>query len=210
MTASCSAGGDEAVAQAGLREASSAGVALAVQPRPRSAREVVGGALALAAARPRDDGAVARAHELLELGLGLLERARGEVGGLGAELDAAGRRRSSVRRTRARASSAARDRVGLDVEVVGVVVVEGGADVLPVVGERRARRPPRRRSTIGVRRAARSRKRVEAVDRQQLGDVGAVLGVLERGDLGQLAVLGGELGGGRDLDRVGLAEASAG
>ena len=33
--------------------------------------EVVGGALALAAARPRDDRAVAGADELLELGLGL-------------------------------------------------------------------------------------------------------------------------------------------
>ena len=49
--------------------------------------------------------------------------------------------------------------------------------------------------------AAQVEEGLEAVDRQQLGDVGAVLGVLERGDLGQLAVLGRELGGGRDLDR---------
>ena len=46
----------------------------------------------------------------------------------------------------------------------------------------------------------------EVVDRQQLGDVGALVGVLERGDLGQLTVLGRELGGGRDLDDVGVAE----
>ena len=51
---------------------------------------------------------------------------------------------------------------------------------------------------------------MEAVDRQQLGDVRAILGVLERRDLGQLAVLGRELGGGRDLDRVGARRASAG
>ena len=40
----------------------------------------------------------------------------------------------------------------------------------------------------------------EAVDRQQLGDVGTAVGVLERGDLGQLAVLFGELGRRRDLN----------
>ena len=47
-------------------------------------------------------------------------------------------------------------------------------------------------------------QRAEVLDRQQLGDVRAVL--VGRGDLGQLAVLGRELGGGRDLDAVGLAE----
>ena len=46
----------------------------------------------------------------------------------------------------------------------------------------------------------------EVVDRQQLGDVRALVGALERGDLRQLAVLGGELGGGRDLDGLGVAE----
>ena len=45
---------------------------------------------------------------------------------------------------------------------------------------------------------------------QQLGDVGALVGVLERRDLGQLAVLGGQLGGGRDLDHLGLAERALG
>jgi hypothetical protein len=43
-------------------------------------------ALGLAAARPGDDRAVARAHQLLELGLGLAQRAGGGVGALRAEL----------------------------------------------------------------------------------------------------------------------------
>ena len=58
--------------------------------------------------------------------------------------------------------------------------------------------------------AAQVEEGLEAVDGQQLGDVGAVLGVLERGDLRQLAVLGRELGRGRDLDRLGLAQAALG
>ena len=49
-------------------------------------------------------------------------------------------------------------------------------------------------------------QRAEVLDRQQLGDVRAVL--VGRGDLGQLAVLGRELGGGRDLDAVGLPQAA--
>ena len=44
------------------------------------------------------------------------------------------------------------------------------------------------------------------LDRQQLGDVGPVRLLLERRDLGQLAVLLGELGGRRDLDPLGVAE----
>ena len=51
---------------------------------------------------------------------------------------------------------------------------------------------------------------MEVLYRQQLGDVGAVGLLLERGDLRQLAVLGGELGRRRDLDRVGLAERALG
>ena len=110
---------------------------------------------------------------------------------------------------RARASSAARIAVGLDVEVVRVGVVEGGADVLPVVAQRRLD------VLLGGDDHARAlggqqvEQLAEVVDRQQLGDVGALVGVLERGDLGQLAVLGRELGGGRDLDGVGVARASA-
>jgi hypothetical protein len=92
--------------------------------------------------------------------------------------------------------------------VVGVVVVEGRADVLPVVGERRGD------ILLGGDEDGRVGRQVEegleSIDRQQLGDVRAVLGVLERGDLGQLAMLGRELGGGRDLDRLGLAQAALG
>ena len=51
---------------------------------------------------------------------------------------------------------------------------------------------------------------MEVLDRQQLADVRAVLGLLERRDLGQLAVLLGELGGGRDLDELGVAERALG
>ena len=47
------------------------------------------------------------------------------------------------------------------------------------------------------------------LDRQQLGDVRPVLLASTR-DLGQLAVLGRELGGGRDLDAVGLPQAALG
>ncbi len=49
-------------------------------------------------------------------------------------------------------------------------------------------------------------ERVEVVDREQFGDVGAVGLVLERGDLGELAVLDGELGRWRDLDLRGIAQ----
>src|SRR3954470_7636026 len=132
------AGRDEAVAEVRLGEAE---LRLrgpgAVDPGRAHPREVVGGALAVSPPRPRDDRLVVAADELLELGLGLLERAGREVGGLGAELD------RLVLRDRAEANlcssiERAGDVVGLDVEVVGVLVVEGGADVLPVVGERRA------------------------------------------------------------------------
>ena len=81
---------DEAVAQPGVGEAQRRGVGAVAAPSSQlrlQAPEVVGGALALAAAGQATTVAVARAHELLELGLGLLERARGDVGGLRAELD---------------------------------------------------------------------------------------------------------------------------
>ena len=108
-----------------------------LDPGRAQAREVVGGALALAAARERDDGAVAGADVLLERRLGLLHRARADVRGLGAELErlVGGQRREPDAGARRRARP--RSRAGADVEVVGVLVVERGADVLPVVGERR-------------------------------------------------------------------------
>ena len=90
-----------------------------------------------------------------------------------------------------------------------VGVVEGGADVLPMVGQGGADLLLGGDQHRGVARRE-LEERVETVDRQELGDVGAVVGVLERGDLRQLAVLGGELGRRRDLDRVGLAERALG
>ena len=177
------------------------------QPRGLQPREVVRRALALAALRPRDDGAVARAHELLELGLGLLQRARGEVRRLGAELQRLVGVVGGQAHVRARVERGA-DLLGRDVEVVRVGVVEGRADVLPVVGERGADLLLGGEQHGGVRREV--EERGEALDRQQLGDVGPVLLGLQRGHLGQLAVLGGELGGGRDLDLLRLAERALG
>ena len=75
---------DEAVAEVGLREHEPAVLRLPARPQPL---QVVGGALALAALRPRDERRVARARELLELRLGLVERAGGELGRLRAELE---------------------------------------------------------------------------------------------------------------------------
>ena len=49
-------------------------------------------------------------------------------------------------------------------------------------------------------------QRAEALDRQQLGDVRAVRLLLQGGDLRQLAVLGRELGRGRDLDLLDIPE----
>ena len=196
---------DEAVAQVGLGEDERLGAADV--PARAQAIEVVGGALAAAALRPRDERRVARARELLELGLGLAQRARGELGRLGAELE---RLRARDRREPQRRAALERveDRLRLDVEVVGVGVVEGRADVLPVVAQRRLDVLLRRDHDVGV--AEQVEQLAEAVDGQQLGDVGAVLGGLERRDLGQLAVLGRQLGGGRDLDHLGLAERALG
>ena len=131
------------------------GLALPQPPRLQAA-EVVGEALALSPARERQHRPVPGARELLQLGLGLLQPARGDVGGLGAE----GERLVLVDAGQADADPLLElgdDLVGRDVEVVGVVVVKGRGDVLPVVGERRGQvlgartraRPRRRRSAPG-------------------------------------------------------------
>ena len=118
------AGRDEALAQAGQREAELAFVhRRAIEPRRRAAGQVVGGALALAAARPRDHGAVARAHELVQLGLGLAQRARGRVRRLGVEAHRLVRRGGGQAHAGALVERCA-DRVGALVEVVGVGIVE--------------------------------------------------------------------------------------
>ena len=79
---------EEPLAQAGRgeREARVLGGGLAVEEGSRDAGEVVRRALRLAAPRPRDDCAVARAHELLELRLRLAEVPGRGVGTLRAEL----------------------------------------------------------------------------------------------------------------------------
>ena len=87
--------------------------------------------------------------------------------------------------------------------------MERGADVVPVVAQR----------GLDLLLGGEDQLRVvgqeveqlaEVADGQELGDVRALVGVLQRGDLGQLAVLGGELRGGGDLDRLGVAERALG
>ena len=78
----------EAVAQGRVRE-QHRGIdrrGLTVEESCLQASQVELGALALAATPPGDDGAVARAHELLQLGLGVAQRARRGVGALGTKL----------------------------------------------------------------------------------------------------------------------------
>ena len=105
--------------------------------------------------------------------------------------------------------------------MVGVLAGEGCADVGPMVAQRR------RQLLLGCHDQLRVRldqveQGAEALDRQQLGDIGAplvargavALGGAESacrgGDLGQLSVLGGKLGGGRDLDLGDIAERALG
>ena len=93
--------------------------------------------------------------------------------------------------------------------MVRVLVVEGGGDVLPMVVERR-RDVLLARDDQGRVRRSELEEGMEAVDRQELGDVGTVLRVLEGGDLRQLAVLLGELGRRGHLDLLGVAERALG
>ena len=128
------AGGDEAVAQVGLGEDQAGGAAVEVGLQ---AREVVGGALGGAALRPGDDGRVAGAGELLQLGLGLLERCGRRSRRPGRGSRSAGRREIEREPDRGAVAERVEDAVGLDVEVVGVLVVERDADVGPVVAQAR-------------------------------------------------------------------------
>ncbi len=167
---------------------------LAVEERGLDPVEVVGRALGLAAAAPGHDRAVARAHQLLQLGLGVAQRAGGGVGGLGAErvrLVARDARQAQGRRAR---SSVASRRSGEQVEVVGVGVVEAGGHVLPVVAQGRRQLLLRGHGHEAVG-GQQVEHLAEAVDRQHVGHVRA-LGLLAGGgrrDLGQLAVLGRQL-----------------
>jgi hypothetical protein len=194
---------DEPVAQRRLHELER----LVGVPRRPQAREVVRRPLALGARRPGDDGPVARAHLLLELGLGLLQAARGRVGALGAQLDGlvGDDRGQSVPRAGVDRGA---DDVRADVERVRVGVVEGGRHVLPVVAQRGREVLLGGDEHVGVR--GEVEERMEPVDRQQLGHVGTLVGVVAGGDLRELAVLGGQLGRGRDLDDVDVAERALG
>ena len=142
------------------------------QPRGFQPAEVVRRALALAAAGKRDDRPVARAHELLELRLGLAERARGRVRGLRAQLDllAARQRRQPDPRALGRASRgcSAGSRTG-----GARLVAERRAHVAPVVVEHRLEVLLGGDHQLGVR-ADQVEQRAEALDRQQLGDVRAL------------------------------------
>ena len=179
-----------------------------VQPADLEPAQVVGEALALATSGEGDHRPVARAGQLLEFGFGLLETTGGDVGGLGAErerlvvIDA----RESDRDPRLQRRQ---DRIGADVERTGVLVGQRGGDVLPVVDERGSDVLLGGDQHVGVG-AGHFQPGVKAVHGEQIGDVGAVRGVLERGDLGQLAMLGRELGGGRHLDHLGVPEGALG
>ncbi|CAB4882041.1 unannotated protein [freshwater metagenome] len=141
---------------------------------------------------------------LLERRLGLRHRARADVGGLCAQLDPrpGGQRgepdpAASVERRR--------DLMWRDVELMGVVVVEGGADVLPVIGQRRRQLLVGGDQHLGLGRDQ-VEQRVEAVGGEQLGDVRPPVGPAERGDRRQLAMLRCELGRRGDLDALEIAE----
>ena len=104
----------------------------AVQPRHLQPPQVVGGPLALAPGREGDHRLVARAGELLQLGLGLLDPPGGDLGRLGPEAE----RLVLVYRRQADPGTLVKcggDVVRLDVQVVGLGVVEGRAHVLPMV-----------------------------------------------------------------------------
>ena len=93
--------------------------------------------------------------------------------------------------------------------MVRVGVVERGADVVPVVAQGGLDVLLGGEDHLGLA-GQEVEQLAEVVDREQLGDVGALVRVLERRDLGQLAVLRRQLGGGRDLDHLGLAERALG
>jgi len=103
--------------------------------------------------------------------------------------------------------------LGIDVEMAGVGVVEARRDVVPVVaqGGRQLLLGGDRDQRIGGQQVE---QLAEAVDGQQLGDVGTLVAVLGGhvggGDLGQLAMLWSQLRGGGDLDPLDLLERALG
>ncbi len=203
-------GADEALAQARLGEGE-AGIgreAAAFEQAGVEAVEAVAGALGLAAGVEGDDGAVAGADQFLQLALGLLDAAGGRLGAGGAEgvlvvLAGDGQRERRALRQRRR---------DVDVEVPRVVGVHRRRRVLPVVAQSRLDLLGGGENDRGGGRHQLERG-AEAVERQQLGQVGdrlVLLGRLHRRQLGQLAVLGVELGRRRQLDPLGVAERALG
>ena len=185
------------------------GSALALPQPPRlEPAQVVGKALALPLAGEGEHRPVAGARELLQLGLGLLEPSRGDVGRLGAE----GEGLILVDARQADTDAALQlsgDLVGRHIEVVGVLVVECRGDVLPVVGQRGS-------DVLGSGEEDRRvgggqlQEGAELLHGQQFGDVRPLGGVLEGGDLGQLAMLEGELGRWGHLDAVSVVQRALG
>ena len=177
---------------------------VSVQERGLDPVQVVGGALGLAVAGPRDDGPVPRPDQLLQLGLGRLERARGGVGGLGAEGVRLVAGDGGQRHGRPLGQGPLQ-LLGVHVQVVGVGVVEGGGHVVPVVaqaGRQLLLRRDHHQAALGDQ----GQHLAEAVHGQHLGHVGALALLGAGGDLGQLTVLGRQLGGGLDGHRVHLLQ----
>ncbi|CAB4926681.1 unannotated protein [freshwater metagenome] len=204
--------GDEPVPQVRDDEARAGPVEVAVaDPLRPDPREVVGGAVAVALPPPRDDGAVPRAQELLELGLRAGEVAGRQVAGLGVQLQVLVLQQAHDPQLGATVELL-HDRLGPHVQVPGVLVVEGGADVVPLVPQRGLDLLVGDDDHRGVLRHQ-VEERAEAVDGQEARDVGALLALLRRlqgvGDL-VAPVLRGELGGRGHVDPVQLAEGALG
>ena len=87
--------------------------------------------------------------------------------------------------------------------------MEGGADVVPVVAQRGLDLLLGGEDQLGVV-GQQVEQLAEVADGEQLGDVRAFLRALERRDLGELPMLGRELGGGGDLHRLRVAERALG
>ena len=197
---------DEAVPQArvGEGERGVLGSGFAVQEHGLHAGHVQLGTLGLAPACPCHERAVAAAYELLELRLGVLQRAGGRVRRLGAELVRLVLRDARQPKLRPFVEGAI-ELLRLHVELVRVLVVEARGHVLPVVAQ------GGRQLLLGGDRHDRVvrdevEQLAEAVHGQDIRHVGAVVLVAGGRDLGQLAVLGGQLRRRRDLHALGLLE----
>ncbi len=210
--------GDEAVTQVRDHEPGSLAVEVAVaDPLRPDPRQVVRRAVAVALTPPGDDGPVAGPQQLLELGLRRGQVAGRQVARLRVQLQVLVLQQAGDPQLGA-VAQLLQDDVGLDVEVAGVLVVERGGDVLPLVVQRRGD------LLVGDQHDDRVvghqvEEATEAVDRQQVGDVEVLVaagGLLalgpaqRRGDLRRLAVLGGQLRRRRDLDPLELAERTLG